>query len=171
MSRRVSAMRAVLAVCVVGLAGCGVGHRYSRAARSGVRVGYGSYSTFDVREIDGRPMIGLYYRPSVSFPSVLEIGLDVVADPEQPEARYMLMARAALCYYPTRSHLVYFVVGGGGVQETYATIENTGGFAEAGIGHRRKMLGSELDLRVVYQGLVNSENAHDVVMATVGMSF
>lgn len=161
----------VVIALAAGLGGCRNTHSYSRAARTGARLGFASYGGFEMREHEGRPAVGLYLRPSVSFPSVLEVGVDFTADLEQPGDRNMLMARAALCYFPTRRRSAYLVVGGGGAWETYASVENSGGFAEGGIGHRRKMMGSELDLRLVYQALLNSDNAGHVVMATVGISF
>ncbi|MHC4200333.1 MAG: hypothetical protein ACYSU0_10100 [Planctomycetota bacterium] len=171
MSRSRSMAIPVVIALAAGLGGCRNTHSYSRAARTGARLGFASYGGFEIREHESRPAVGLYLRPSVSFPSVLEVGVDLAADPEEPGDRYMLMARGALCYFPTRTRSVYLVVGGGGAWETYASVENSGGFAEGGIGHRRKMMGSELDLRLVGQALFNSDNAGHAVMATVGISF
>jgi len=161
----------VVVALAAGLGGCGSGFSYSHAGRAGARVGWASYGSFEVLEHDGRPAVGLYVRPSISFPSVLEVGLDFAADPEEPGDSYMLTARAALLYFPTRKRSVYLEVGGGAARETYASVTNTGGFAEGGIGYRSRLMDSELDLRVVYQALLNSDNTGRVVMATVGMSF
>jgi len=161
----------VVIALAAGLGGCRNTHSYSRAARTGARLGFASYGGFEIREHGSRPALGLYLRPSVSFPSVLEVGVDFAADPEEPGDSYMLMLHGAFCYFPTRTRSVYLVVGGGGAWETYASVENSGGFAEGGIGHRRKVMGAELDLRLAYQALLSSDNAGHVVMATVGMSF
>ena len=161
----------VVIALAAGLGGCRNTHSYSRAARTGARLGWAAYGGFEIREHESRPVVGLYLRPYASFPSVLEVGVDFAPDLEEPGDRYMLTARGALRYFPTRTRSVYLVVGGGGARETYGAVENSGGFVEAGVGHRRKVTGSELDLRLAYLALLGSDNAGHAVMATVGMSF
>jgi hypothetical protein len=160
----------VLAACA--LSGCG-GHSYRRAARSGIRLGYAAYGGFEIRELDGRPTVGLYVRPKSSFPAVVEVGVDYLPDPNEPSDRILISAHGGLLYFPSRTRSLYVELGGGGMHETYADVENTAGFAEAGVGYRTKFkaLGSELDARLVYQALIGSNNASDVVRATVGLSF